>query len=246
MRISGIVLAGAALFGCFSCSVLSLRDLGELLWELPRHSSSRYVTRLSLPALWFDRAYAALDDPYIYIVLSYTGSPASRLIGLFTAEFYNHVSLSFDRALETLVSYNGGNGVSRPGLNAERLEFLNRKAGASLAVYRLALAPDQKGALIERIRAIDGEGSSYNLLGLLTKKSRLPNIMFCSQFVYSVLDEGGLAYFKKEGGDVRPEDFIRGGEGPEFVGRLSFDSPALGNGPVRRGFSGGRALFPVF
>jgi hypothetical protein len=226
-----VVLMGAMVLYWFSSAALSLQDIGELILDLPRHSSSRYITRRSLPAGWFDRVYASLDDPYVYIVLSDTGSPASKLIGLFTSAVYNHVSLSFDRALETLVSYNGGNGVSGPGLNAERLEFLNQKAGASLAVYRLGLKPEQKRALIEYIRAIDEEGSSYNLLGLLTKKSRLPNIMFCSQFVYSLLDKTGLAYFEKEGGEVRPEDFIR--EGPEFVGRRIFDSPVTRSGPVR-------------
>jgi hypothetical protein len=223
MRISDLVLAGFAAVYCLFRSPLSLRDIGELIRDLPRHSSSRYITRRSLPAGWFDRI--APEDPHVYIVLSDTGSPASRFIGLFTAALYNHVSLSFDRALETLVSYNGGNGVSSPGLNAEGLEFLNQGAGSSLAVYRLPLEPGQKAALVERIRAIDREGSSYNLLGLLTGKSQLPNIMFCSQFVYSVLDDAGLAWFEKEGGRVRPEDFIREGEGPEFVHRLRFDSP---------------------
>jgi hypothetical protein len=166
---------------------------------------------------------------------------------MFTAAAYNHVSLSFDRALETLVSYNGGNGVSSPGLNAERLEFFSRRAGASLAVYRLGLEPGRKRALLERIRAIDGEGSSYNLLGLLTKKSTLPNIMFCSQFVYSVLDGAGLAYFEKEEGEVRPEDFIRPGAGLEFMGRVVFGSPAVRESPVRGGtaFSTGAGLVPA-
>jgi hypothetical protein len=233
MRMIGTVLAGLAAAYCFSCSTLSLREIGGLIQELPRHSSTRYITRRSLPDGWFDRT--APEDPYVYIVLSNTGSPAGRLIGLFTSAVYNHVSLSFDRALETLVSYNGGNGVSSPGLNAERLEFLNQRAGAFLAVYRLRLEPGQKAALIERIRAIDQEGSSYNLLGLLTKKSRLPNIMFCSQFVYSVLDEAGLAYFEKEKGKVRPEDFIREGKGLEFVEFVFFDSPAVQDLPDRYG-----------
>jgi hypothetical protein len=234
MRIFGVIVLGAAALGFFSCATLSFQDIGELVRELPRHNSSRYITRRSLPAGYFERAYAALGDPHVYIVLSDTGSPAGRLIGLFTSAVYNHVSLSFDRGLETLVSYNGGNGVSSPGLNAERLEFFNRKAGASAVVYRLGLEPERKRALIERIRAIDREGSSYNLAGLVTKKSRLPNIMFCSQFVYSTLDGAGLAYFEMEEGKVKPEDFIdfsnvTRGTGPEFAGRLTF---ARGAGPA--------------
>ncbi|MDR0669150.1 MAG: hypothetical protein LBF95_03625 [Treponema sp.] len=222
-----LVLVGAAVLGCFSCGTLSFRDIDRIIQDLPRHSSSRYVNRRSLPASWFGRAYATLDDPYVYIVLSDTGSPASKLISLFTTTVYNHVSLSFDRDLNTLVSYNGGNGVSSPGLNEERLEMLNQKPGASLAMYRLRLEPAQKRVMLARIRAINREGSSYNITGILSKKSRLPNIMFCSQFVYSVLAEAGLAYFEKKNGEVRPGDFIRRAEGLEFVGCLVLDSPAL-------------------
>jgi hypothetical protein len=220
MRAGGFLLMMMAAAFCLSRNPLSFQEIGELVRELPRHSSSRYLTRRSLPAGYFERARASLGDPYVYIVLSDTGSPAGKLIGLFTSALYNHVSLAFDGALDTLVSYNGGNGVAKPGLNAERLEFLARKEGASLAVYRLRLEPGQKAALIERVRAIDREGSSYNLLGLLTGKSKLPNIMFCSQFVYSVLDHAGLAGFEKEGGKVRPEDFLREQGGLEFSGRM--------------------------
>jgi hypothetical protein len=221
-----VVLIGAALMGWFSRSALSGRDIDEMIRDLPRHSSTRYITRRSLPARWFERAYSTLDDPYVYIVLSDTGSPASRFIRLFTSALYNHVSLAFDEELETLVSYNGGNGVSSPGLNRERLEWLNQEAGASLSIYRLRLEPAQKRLMIARIRAIDRAGSSYNMLGLLTKKSWRPNIMFCSQFVYSLLDEAELAYFEKEKGAVRPEDFMGKAEGLEFMGTLNFDSPA--------------------
>jgi hypothetical protein len=144
---------------------------------------------------------------------------------------YNHVSLAFDGDLDTLVSYNGGNGVSNPGLNAEPLEFFNRKAGASLVVYRLGLTPEQKRTLIGNVARINREGSSYNLRGLLTGKStRLPNIMFCSQFVYSALDEAGLAYFEREAAEVRPEDFIQRPGPLEFVGRIVFPLPRESGG----------------
>ncbi|MDR2245826.1 MAG: hypothetical protein LBE17_03975 [Treponema sp.] len=222
-----LLLPGIVVFLGFSCTGLTPEDLGVLLKDLPKHNSSRYITRHSLPGEYFRAAYGTLEDPHIYIVLSDTGSPASKIIGLFTASPYNHVSLAFDPALETLVSYNGGNGASLPGLNRERLEHLNRKPDAALAVFRLRTAPGQKEALINRITAINREGSSYNLLGLLTKKSKLPNIMFCSQFVYTLLDEAGASYFDKEQGEVRPMDFIRlaGGSPLEFAGKISFNSP---------------------
>jgi hypothetical protein len=209
-----------------ACTTLSFKDIGVLARDLPRHNSFQYLTRFSLPEEYFAAAYKTLEDPYVYIVLSDTGSPGSRAIGLFTASPYNHVSLSFDPALETLVSYNGGNGVFPPGLNSERLEHFNQKPGASVAVYRLLITGDQKRLLVDRVAAINREGSSYNILGLLTGTSARPNIMFCSQFVYTVLEDAGAAYFNKKGGTVRPMDFIElaPAERLEFAGKIFFSA----------------------
>jgi hypothetical protein len=232
------ILPLSALAG-MSCSTLSPGDMYTILRDLPRHNSFAYITRGSLPEGYFEAAYRSLEDPYLYIVLSDTGSPAGRFIGLFTRAAYNHVSLSFDPALSTLVSYNGGNGVSSPGLNRERLEDLNRKPGASLVLFRLRIRPEQKRALIGRVAAINREGSSYNILGLVTKKSRLPNIMFCSQFVYTLLEEAGAAYFTKKRGDVRPMDFFSpsGENGPEYAGGMVFNSGGpRGTGKIRSSF----------
>jgi hypothetical protein len=230
MRNTGL-LAGIFLLLLFvmaelSRAALSPGDIYAMLRELPRHNSFKYITQGSLPAGYFEAAYRSLEDPHIYIVLSDTGSPAGRLFGLFTGAAYNHVSLSFDGALNTLVSYNGGNGVSGPGLNREALEDLNRKPGASLVLFRLRVKPGQKRVLIGRVAAINREGSSYNLLGLVTKTSRLPNIMFCSQFVYTLLEEAGAAYFNKNRGAVRPMDFFTpaGAKGPEYAGSMMFNS----------------------
>ncbi|MDR2160139.1 MAG: hypothetical protein LBP23_08765 [Treponema sp.] len=228
-----IFLQGAVVLLTLSCASLSFEDIGALLADLPRHNSSRYITRHSLRGDYFATAYGTLEDPHVYIVLSDTKSPASRVIGFFTRAAYNHVSLSFDPALETLVSYNGGDGFFGPGLNHERLERLNRKPGASLAVFRLGVTAEQKRALIGRVAAINREGSSYNLRGLVTKKSRLPNIMFCSQFVYTLLKDAGAAYFDKENGKVAPMDFVsQHGKGrPEFAGKIFFDRRVAGAVP---------------
>jgi hypothetical protein len=227
MRKARCFFSGLLLLWCLvSCASLTPRDIAAVLKDLPRHNSSRYITRHSLPGEYFEAARETLGDPYVYIVLSDTGSPAGKLIGFFTRKPYNHVSLAFDSGMETLVSYNGGNGTSSPGLNWERLEQFCRKPNATVKVYRLMTEPGQKQALIDRVEAINREGSSYNLTGLLTKKSKLPNIMFCSQFVYTLLEDVGAAYFSKESGEVRPMDFIilAGEDRPEFAGQILFDT----------------------
>jgi hypothetical protein len=195
------------LYGGSPPSALTINDIGELLRDMRLHNSFEYINATTLPESWFRSAYDTMDDPALYIIFSDTKSPASKVISLFTGEQFNHVSLAFDKDLETLVSYNGGNGMYNPGLNPEAIEAFSWK-DASFAVYRLAAQPEQKRIIIGQIGRINREGSAYNLLGLVTKHSYQPNIMFCSQFVYTMLDKAGLDYFEMESPQVKPVDFI--------------------------------------
>ncbi|MDR2516284.1 MAG: hypothetical protein LBC88_02750 [Spirochaetaceae bacterium] len=211
--LAAALAAGSLVSACVTARQpdLSGKDILAVLQDVKRHNSFAYLTRASLPASWFDAARESVRDPFVYIVLSDTKSGASRIIGLFTGDRYNHVSLAFDAALSTLVSYNGGVDGGTPGLNAETTAALTRLSGSSYRVYRLPASAVQKERMIRRITAINGEGSSYNLLGLITRRSALPNIMFCSQFVAAVLAEAGLDLFDRESACVRPMDFARGG-----------------------------------
>ena len=142
---------------------------------------------------------------------------------------YNHISLAFDRALKTLVSYNGGEGGEAPGLNPETLKGLAERKGASVRVYRLAATRHQKQIMLKRLRKINQEGSAYNLLGLLFPMSCQPNIMFCSQFVYAMLRLAGLHYFRKNPLQVRPTDFVEWDRRGRlaFVAEFTFDGVCL-------------------
>jgi hypothetical protein len=177
---------------------LSTENLTEIINDLPRHSSFRYISNGSLTDAYFQEAYASLDDEYVYLVITDSGSAASGLISLFTNKQYNHVSLSFDRDLHTIISYNGGEKISPPGLNPEMIENLQKNENSSVMVYKLKAATEQKKAMIDKVREINAEGSAYNLLGLVFKYSHKPNIMFCSQFVYQILAYANLIYFKKK------------------------------------------------
>src|SRR5699024_11238293 len=97
----------------------------------------------------------SLEDEHLYIVLSSTGSPASELISLFTNKAYNHVSLSFDKELKTIISYNGGESISPPGLNQEQLIYFNKKNDASIIVYRIAASKENKQVIIDKIKEIN-------------------------------------------------------------------------------------------
>jgi hypothetical protein len=187
---------------------LNTGELRQLLSGLARHNSFQYINYHSLPETWFAEARRSLEDPHLYIVLSNTKTAASKIIARFTGDPYNHVSLAFDQSLSTLVSYNGGNNAQKPGLNPENPGLLRKNAGSVFSVYRLPVSGGHKRRILERIERINVQGSSYNLLGLLSKRSAKPNIMFCSQFVYATLDEAGIGLFTKDSGKVKPMDFV--------------------------------------
>ena len=187
---------------------LSPDNFKEIFEDLHRFDQFNYVNDGSLTDAYFEEASAALFDERLYIVISNTGSPASEIISVFTSKQFNHASLSFDRDLKTLISYNGGDRVYPPGLNPEMLSFFNRKEGAGILVYSLPCPEGKKGFVLDKIREINEEGSAYNMLGLVSGVSFRPNIMFCSQFVYRMLELAGLAYFTKANGKVEPTDFV--------------------------------------
>jgi hypothetical protein len=187
---------------------LSVENIKTVIGDLPRHDSFRYINNMSLTPAYFVRAEESLDDGHIYIIISNTGSSASEIISVFTQKKYNHASLSFDRDLNTIISYNGGERVYPPGLNSETLEFFRKKEDASILVYAMPCARGQKRLMLDKIAEINREGSAYNMMGLFLKYSYKPNIMFCSQFVYKMLQIAGLAYFAKKDGAVTPMDLI--------------------------------------
>jgi hypothetical protein len=187
---------------------MSSENLKAVLGDLPRHDSFRYINNGSLTAAYFAEAAKSLADPHLYIVVSNTGSVASEIISVFTQRQYNHASLSFDRELRTIISYNGGERVYPPGLNHEMLTFFNKKPGASILIYSLECSRYQKKLILDKVEEINREGSAYNLMGLVLKYSHKPNIMFCSQFVYKMLCLSGLSYFSKADENVRPTDLI--------------------------------------
>jgi len=186
----------------------SADNLTEIITDLPRHDSFRYISNGSLTDAYFAEAEKTLADPYMYIIISNTGSAASEIISVYTRKQFNHASLAFDSDLKTTVSYNGGEKVYPPGLNQEMIEFFNKKPEASIIVYKLPCTREQKEIILEKIREINQTGSAYNMLGLIIKYSHKPNIMFCSQFVYQMLKLSGLDYFDANDRMVQPTDLV--------------------------------------
>lgn len=191
-----------------SSELLTIENISTVLEEVKRNNSFVYINNGTLTPEYFEKVEQSLDDNSIYMVLSDTGSVPSRIISLFTEKPYNHISIAFDRNLHTLISYNGGERVNPPGLNSEMLSYLAKKEDATVYVYSLNVTPEQKLKMIDKIKEINLNGSAYNLLGLVVKKSFKPNIMYCSQFVYTLLEFANANYFTKNKNSIKPTDLI--------------------------------------
>lgn len=192
-----------------SKDALNRENIKYLVTEIPRHGYINYTSQYNLSEEFFKRSTAAIEkNNRLYIILSKTGSPASEVISLFTNKDFNHLSLSFDRDLQTMLSYNGGNDLQKPGLNAENLNSLQQKEDSHIRVYSLKATKTQQYKILNKIQTINNEGSAYNVVGLVTSHSVRPNIMFCSQFVYSMFQEAELTFFDASHGEVKPTDFI--------------------------------------
>lgn len=188
---------------------LNRKNIQYMIKDIPRHGYLNYTSRQSLSEKYFSLSeYSIQKENRLYIILSKTGSPASEIISLFTHEDYNHLSLSFDRSLYTMISYNGGDDYQNPGLNPEIFLNLNQKEDSQLLVYSLNVNKKERKIILNKIKQINEEGSAYNVIGLLTKVSVRSNMMYCSQFVYLMLEEVELNYFEAGPDRIKPTDFI--------------------------------------
>ena len=187
---------------------LSKENIDDLLKDMPRHNSFRYINKGSLTDEYFEIAYQTLDDLNVYIIISNTGSPAGEIISMFTKKQYNHASLSFDKNLKTIISYNGGERLYPPGLNMEMVKYFNKKKDSAIMVYSIPITLEKKKAIIDKVSEINKQGNAYNVIGLVFKFSFKPNIMFCSQFVYKMLKMTEINYFNKKDGQINPTDLI--------------------------------------
>ncbi|MCF1617838.1 hypothetical protein LQF63_09350 [Tetragenococcus koreensis] len=183
-------------------------NLKTLTENMKSTNSFDYINKNSLDTEYFKAVESTLNDPHLYIIVSYTGTPANDMISLFTKKEYNHASLSFDPELKTIVSFNSGDELHKPGLNQETIEFLQRSENARILIYSIECTREQKRDLKNNIKNINEEGSSYNLVGLLTRHSFRPNIMFCSQFVVQMLRDINLDYLPETKDYFRPTDLI--------------------------------------
>ena len=170
---------------------------------------------LSCMLLFFSGSYVNFILAYVFsfvFLFLYTIFSASKILEKIVQVTLYALIMVVQILLVTLVFSplfeSGGKQIEPPGLNTELLERLSEKAGAAILLYRLPATHEQKKIMLDKAAQINLEGSAYNLIELALKHSWQPNIMFCSQFVYTMLELAGLNYFKKRAACVKPTDFI--------------------------------------
>ena len=151
----------------------------------------------------------------IYVVVTRTNTIPSRFIRIYTGSAYNHVSLSFDCSLESMVSFGRlypslpvPGGFVREGKNKG---FFRRFKDTQCRVYSKKVSEDAYEKFLRLLQKIESHGCKFNFLGFFTLIAGIPlereNAYFCSQFCGKMLNESGIHRFQKPFGLLRPEDF---------------------------------------
>jgi len=148
-----------------------------------------------------------MNNQYIYLIFTKTGTWLSRLIGVFSNIKYAHASISFDNSFTRMYSF-GRTNPDNPfsgGFVEENLYegVYKRSASCECMIYRIEVTAEQYSTLQQLIEqfAACKEQLRYNFLGLFGALFNKPlgrkNYYFCSQFVSEVLMKSNIFRYDK-------------------------------------------------
>lgn len=155
----------------------------------------------------------------IYILLSKSNTVVSRMVGVFTADEYTHVSISFDKELTTFYSSSRKNGRTMFPAGPCRESFRYgwfKKYGKIIpcALYKLEVCDEVYAMAKEEVEKImqEEEKYHYNIFGLILCKFNIPferrNHFFCSQFVGEILERSHALELPKVPTVMKPCDYM--------------------------------------
>lgn len=158
-----------------------------------------------------------MNERFVYILLTDTGTVFTKTIKTYTKAPYNHSSLSLDKELTQLYSFGRKkpNNPFQAGFVQE--EVLNgtykKYPNTTCALYEIQVSPRQYQK-IERMIALfqkNNKKTIYNLLGVFGVAVKAPfepkGSYFCSQFVAEILHRAGIRFWPKLPSLVEPNDF---------------------------------------
>ncbi|MFC0414359.1 hypothetical protein ACFFHH_02620 [Cytobacillus solani] len=149
----------------------------------------------------------------VYIILTDTGTLFTKMIRRFTKYPLNHASISFTKELDTTYSF-GRKRANNPFIGGFVKEDMNGKLfrKAKCAVYKCSVSEFEYKQMLNGVRQIEVEKQAYkyNFIGLfgvlLNKKINRKKAFFCSEFVATILNSGGIAISSKHPSLVKPND----------------------------------------
>ena len=159
----------------------------------------------------------------MYVVLSYSDAPFSKLIKKYTNCTYSHSAISFDADLHKIYSYNLMGGAS--GFSIENIDLYKKINDKSkIAVFVTYISKDIYNKIMNVINDLlghirDAKYSILNIFGLaIGKDIEFERSMICSQFVDRILKLAGQDVTNnKPSGTVTPADIYRGAPQKMFL-----------------------------
>lgn len=155
----------------------------------------------------------------VYILLSRSGTFFSRLIHLFLAGDYTHVSIGLEGAEGVFYSFarKDPKWMLPAGLIQERVGrgFFSLHPQTPCCLYELTVTEEAYLLIKTRLELMYASRSEYrySVLGALACYFRYPFVRrkyyFCSHFVAEVLTESGAACLPYLPAVTRPMDFLR-------------------------------------
>lgn len=153
----------------------------------------------------------------IYIVLTRSTTIVSKLVYLFTAADYTHVSISFDKELQPLYSSSRKNGTTMfpagPCIESFQRGYLKKHREIPCAVYELEVTDEVYDKAKREVARIMRNSDDYhfNILGLILCYFNIPyhrkGYYFCSQLVSEVLLRSDAVPLPKDPELMRPSDY---------------------------------------
>lgn len=164
------------------------------------------------------KGWELVDKAYLYIILTRTNTIISRLIYLVTHDEYTHAALSLDKDLQEMYSF-GRKYAHNPFIGRFKHEHLEEglyKLAKHLpgVILQVEVPLENYAEARELIEQFIANHSHYKynvrglLYGLLNRPTTRDDRFLCSQFVYYVLYESGIADFRTPANLVRPADFL--------------------------------------
>ncbi len=159
-----------------------------------------------------------MDDYSLYIVLTRTNTTISKLIGILKKEEYTHASISLDKELNNMYSfarrdtYNPFVGrFKKENINKGIYKLSDNLPGTIIKVKASKQQYESAKKIIEHFK-VSGEYYKYNYIGIYHNYFNIPicseNRFLCSEFVYYVLNECGIADLKVSRNLVRPQHLL--------------------------------------